>query len=161
MDTKDRAPRSRRVSRWACLVVSGMLLALWLAPSLASAWVTWDGIDPVIALQGNHKLSVWIEWPSNFTCVVNDTISVNVAVPSKLKAVVESESSTDFGCQVIITQTSLTSRTDKEKRADVAVLLQAKPDFPVRVRISLDGKEVKVLEGESNNLVAGSVSLRP
>lgn len=145
----------------AFLVALALALAWWMAPGVASAWLSWTGIDPVITLDGGHQVSVRVEWPANFTCTIQGPIEVEVMVPDGLGAGVMVESSSQFPCRTLSTQTSISVKGDGggDNEIDIAVKLKAGPEFPVKVYLFLDGQQVGVVEGSSQGAVSGSVAL--
>lgn len=145
------------------LGVLGVAMVGWIVPTIASAWLSWDGIDPVIALNGGeHNLAIRIDWPSNYTCSIQGPIEVRVSVPNGMPAEVIQESVDSFPCgNVISTATSVSERRG-DRLSDlvgVFVNVNASEVFPAKVSISLDGQLVRVLRGSSRSVIAGWVSI--
>ncbi|MDP3064658.1 MAG: hypothetical protein Q8O40_15860 [Chloroflexota bacterium] len=152
------------VSRMSVFLgVLGLAMVGWMVPAIALAWLSWDGIDPVIALNGGQQnLAIRIDWPSKYTCSIQGPIDVRVSVPAGMDAKVVQESTDSFPCgNVISTVTSVSDRRG-EKRSDqvgVAVMVNASDSFPAKVTVSLDGEVAQVLRGSSSSVIAGWVSV--
>ncbi|MFN3973816.1 MAG: hypothetical protein ACK4K2_00845 [Dehalococcoidia bacterium] len=146
--------------RWTFPAVLVAVLGWLLVPAIASGWIEWDDVDPLISLRGGHILSVRVEWPRPFTCSIQGPILVEVQAPKGLKALVVEESSGDFPCQTLTTHTTVSEKRGGGKEVEVRVLVRSNTDFPVRVPISLDGSLVTAPEGTSNSWVEGEVTVR-
>ncbi len=146
------------------LMALGILTALLMIPSLAQAWMDWDGTDPVIQFTGGQTLAIRIEWPREFTCSINGPIEVNVKAPAKLNASLVSESTGTFPCQTvstnITTETDLDTAPGKGNAVRVQVEVKSEDDFPVNVYLTLDGGNAKKLTGKSNSEIRGAVAVR-
>jgi hypothetical protein len=143
------------------LVVLGLAMVAWIAPAIASAWLSCDGLDPVIALDGKQKLSVQIDWPSKYSCSIQGPIEVQVSVPAGMDARLVKETVAETSCGTISTVTSITNRSG-DKRSDqvqVAVKINASQSFPAIVTVSVDGNVARVLRGSSSSGIKGWVSI--
>lgn len=146
----------KSVKRRIVLVPLALVGVLALAPGVASAWLSWDGIDPIIKSANGHELSVKIEWPKEFTCGVDSNIKVRVKLPAAFDdSEVVSESQDGFPCadgtHTIATTTRILGGghgDDGEVRVDV----KGQGRFPVTVTVTVDG-DVTVQEGVSNRQV--------
>lgn len=156
----NRTPVWKPLRRWTSLAVLVAILGWLVLPTLASAWLEWDDVDPTITLKGGHTLSVRVEWPQPSTCSIQGPILVEVQAPKGLKAEVVQESVGNFPCQTLTTQTTLIEKRGGGKEVEVRVLVRANTEFPVRVPISLDGSLVTTPEGVSNSWIEGEVTVR-
>ena len=161
MDSGSRTSMWKRFRRRVLFAGVAVGTAVALLPGVSSAWMSWSGIDPAIDLGNGHTMNVYIGWPSEYTCDAGDLVTVAVSLPQGLDATVTEESADGFACAdgtvVIATDTSLGSGNQAVALLDVSVDTDA--SFPVRVRVSLDGEEVKVLNGHTNGAIKGAVPL--
>lgn len=146
-------------------LAAGMMLAA--VPAAAMAWMSWDGIDPVIDLPTGHRVNIVVEWPAEYTCAVDTTqpIAISVALPANLAgATLVSESTGTFPCadgaHAITTATRITG--DLANNGNVAqlnTLVPSEQGFPIRLRVSLDGAEVVTISGNSRVGITGAAPL--
>lgn len=142
------------VGRRIVLVPLAAAGALALVPAMTSAWLSWDGIDPIITSK-SHEISVKVEWPSTYTCGLDGNIDVKVKLPEGFGAVTKvTESEGDFPCadgtRTIATVTRVHRGGGDD--ADIKVAVKGEGKFPVKVSVNFDGK-VTVHDGVSNKPV--------
>ena len=146
------------------LAAAGLLAVTALLPGIASAWVTWDGMDPGIDLGDRGTMSIYVEWPTEMTCDVGSTIDIKVALPKDVKGAVVNESNESFRCADgsrvrIKTDTEIVSRGNSRKAEITAVAKDATAKFPLNVVVTVNGDETTIKGKANNNRVSGSVSL--
>ena len=79
----------------------GAVLVMFAAVPVVHGGMSWTGIDPIFNVNG-HQFNVWIEWPSQYDCDIEE-IEVEVKVPSDFDYEFVSESSEDLGCGSLVT----------------------------------------------------------
>ena len=135
--------------KWIVPSVAALLMVLLLVP-VAHAGILWSGIDPIFEVKG-HTFNVFIEWPSEYTCSIEDPIDVKIRVPDDSSFVFISESSDDVGdCgspQRTVTKVKFDDDQDEVK---VKARVNSEFDFPVKVKVFLDGNLEVSQMGESN-----------
>ncbi len=173
MDISKKRSRSFWVKLAALPAAITLLMVSVLSPAMASAWYDWDGMDPVIDINGK-KLSITVFWPPSLTCEIKKDIQVKVEVPKRSKARLLNESSlTANGCTVT-TQTVISNQGesddigDRDERkgrgkdrgtADITVRLRSSAQFTVYVDVVWNGGPVQTFSGPANSKVEGSVKL--
>lgn len=135
--------------RWIVPSVAALLMALLVVP-VAYAGILWSGIDPVFDVKGN-RFNVVIEWPSQYTCSIDDPIDVKIRVPDDSSYVFIRESSEDVGnCgspQRTVTKVKFDADGGEVK---VMARVRSEFDFPVKVKVFLNGELVRDQAGFSN-----------
>lgn len=152
---------SRR--KMALVAVAGAM-AISAVPTVGLAWMSWDGIDPIISNVAGKTMNIYIEWPAEFTCQIDQDVRVKVRLPQGTDAVLTSESMSGFPCdgvsRVITTTTDVTEKHNLASNvAIVRVDADADMKAPIRVHVSLDGSEVAVIAGDTNGWVEGTAPL--
>jgi len=144
------------------LAVLGLAMVGWIAPAIASAWLSCDGIDPIIKLNGKQELAIRVDWPSKYSCSIQSPIEVRVYVPAGMEADLVEESTVTTSCgNTVATATSIFNRS-VDNRGDqvyVAAKVNATQSFPVVVVVSVDGKVARELRGSSRSGIGGWVSI--
>jgi hypothetical protein len=146
------------------VAAAGMLATMALLPGVASAWITWSGMDPIIDLGDRGTMSIFVEWPTEMTCDVGSTIDIKVALPKDVKGKVVAESNGSFPCAdgstvKINTVTEVVSRGEDDKAKITARAKDATAKFPLNLVVTVNGDKTRI-EGEgNNNRVSGSVDL--
>ena len=81
--------------KWIIPSVAALLMVLLIVP-VAHAGILWSGIDPIFKVKG-QTFNVFVEWPSEYTCSIEDPIKVKIRVPEDSSFVFIAESSDDVG----------------------------------------------------------------
>ena len=135
--------------KWIVPSVAALLMVLLIVP-VAHAGILWSGIDPIFEVKG-HRFNVFIEWPSEYTCSIEDPIQVRIRVPEDSSYVFISESSDDVGdCGSPQRTVTRVKFDDDQNEVRVRARVRSEFDFPVKVKVFLDGDLVKSQMGESN-----------
>ncbi len=163
MDIMKNRSRSFWVKLAALPAAITLLLVSVLAPAMASAWYDWDGMDPVIKIDGK-ELSISVYWPPALTCDVDDIIDIKVGVPNHRKAKLMSESSLTINGCTVTTATKLNNKGGNGNgpggsNAEISVRLNSSVQFTVYVDVTWNGGPVQTISGPANSNVKGSVSL--
>src|SRR5262245_45159957 len=145
-------PRILKRSRLLAVVFGAAVAAM--LPVAAFAWISWSGIDPVLQLSTGQQVNIWVEWPTEQTCVMDKTIEVEVTTPRNVKAQVLSESTQDFGCRIITTQTEVDRGLWSSQVLKVEADVDSREDFPVNLRVTIDGEDEQVIRGRSNGRIS-------
>ena len=148
----------RGTRRWLIRAIVPVLALAALLPSMVSAWMSWSGIDPVLKLSTGEKVSIYLEWPTEMTCSIDDDdkIDVEVTLPRNVKAKVLFESSDDFGCVRLKTDTDVEQGEWRADKLKVETRIKAKKNFPVNVHVTVDG-DTTIINGRSNSKISGTV----
>jgi hypothetical protein len=86
-------------------------------------------------------------------------IEVEVETPRGVSARVTSESREDFGCRVIATKTEVERGDHRSKTLKISADVDSREDFPVVLRVTVDGENEQLIRGQANGKIAGSVKL--
>lgn len=141
-----------------------VVVAIAAFPAIAAA-IEWDGIDPVVNLGNGHTLSVHVEWEKLYTCSLEKDLAIGVSLPSIYRdAKLVSESAQDFKCpdgttNTVQTRTKVELQNALVDSALVTAKVAAKGNFAARVHTSIDGVEVAVADGKSNQVFGSLVPL--
>ncbi len=159
-----RQMRNTLLKRRSGLIVALIAMLLAAIPAVASAWVSWDGMDPEIDLGDRGAMSIYVEWPSEMTCDVGSTIDIKVSVPRNVEASVLHESNQTFLCPDgnanIKTNTKVVSKGRDDGKAEItAVAKDADEKFPLNLIVTVNGDTTKIEGQKNNNKVSGSVAI--
>lgn len=158
-----------RLSRWCGLLVSIAFLGLLMLPAMASAWLSWDGIDPLVAV-GSHTVAIRVEWPSEKSCNVGNPVRIEVTVPDKEDArVLPKRVEREAVCgKRLVTVTTLSETRPQSDPDEITVSARINisdgdddEEFPVRVVLTVDDSREVIFEGDSEHGVKGKVDLGP
>lgn len=135
MKVKGLGNWSRRI-KWLA-GASAMVLALAVVPVVYGGG-RWSGMDPELRVNG-QKVNVWVEWPTDMTCAVED-IKVLVLVPLLVDVQLVSESSELITCPDGTTkslQTHTTIQRALVKAVNVSATVESL-DASAQLGLSLD-----------------------
>ena len=130
------------------------VLVMFAAVPVVYGGVSWTGIDPIFIVNG-HQFNVWIEWPSQYDCDIEE-IEVTVRVSADMYYEFVSESSEDLGCgSLTSTNTKVKFDDNGDNKVKVKGEVESDETFPVVVKVYLDGELVRTYEGDSDDDVTG------
>ncbi|MCI0438808.1 MAG: hypothetical protein L0177_06710 [Chloroflexi bacterium] len=139
--------------RWLVAVVA-LVGTLAAVTGLAQAGGRWSGIDPELRVNGD-RINIWVEWPTEYTCDIED-MDVLAVVPLLADAELVAESAEKFRCDngrrvTLQTNTSLVQASVLV--SSVSAVVKSDKVFPVRLKVSMNGGEIRTCTGLSNVLV--------
>ncbi len=136
------------------LGVISALLVVMVAAGVAHGGGRWSGIDPVLRVNGD-RINIWVEWPTEHTCDIKD-MDVLAVVPLLADAELVAESAERFRCdngRKITLQTNTSMIQASVLVSSVSAFVKSDKVFPVRLKVSMNGGEIRTCTGLSNVIV--------
>lgn len=139
-------------TKW--MIAASMMLVVLAGVSVVHGGGRWSGVDPEFTVDESY-INVWVEWPEEHTCNLDETIEFEIKYGKKAKVKFVAESKDSFECSDGSTTTIKTNTNLKKdkKLGDNELRLKAKAHgseiFPVRVLIYQNGELVGSCDGET------------